>query len=208
MRLLRSPLLVTATVVGIMAMMVASADAALTFTPASTPFTGTLTGSLLFNTGSALSMTCTASSFSGTTPASGPSVSFNPAAFSGCTLSTGNSASIVVTTTTAACKWTLTASSATASGFSGALTMPGGKQADGTQCVSINVTSAGVTLCSYTFSSATISVTYVNATTSLKTDLANTVPYTSSGALCGVSGSGTLSAQYAIAPTSFQVTNT
>jgi hypothetical protein len=204
---LRIPLLVTAILVGALATVPGQASAGLTITPPGTGFTGTLTGSLVFTVGGG-STVCTSSSFSGTTPALGPSLSLGGATLASCTTSGGNSVSQVLTTATATCRWTLTAGSVTASGFSAALTMPGGKQADGTQCTSLNVTLFGVTVCSYTFSTATIPVTYSNATTSITTDGANTVPFTTSGGMCGGAGNGTLHAQYSIVPNTFQVTNT
>jgi hypothetical protein len=185
-----------------------TASAAITITPPSTAFTAALTGSAVFTAANGLAVTCTASSASGTTAASGPSVSFAPPTFSGCTASSGHSASVVVTTTTATCKWTLTITNVTMSGSTGAATAPGGKQGDGTECMSINITLFGAPVCSITISNTTVPITYVNGTTTLSTDFSNAVPYTTSGGICGSAANATYAAGYLITPNSFQATNT
>jgi hypothetical protein len=86
-------------------------------------------------------------------------------------------------------------------GSTGAATAPGG-------CLAINVTLLGSTVCTITVSATTISATYVNTSTALKTDNPNGVPYTSTGMLCGSNGMATYKAQYVITPNSFQATVT
>lgn len=207
MRHLLKALVPFAAMAAVMAVVASPANATITITPASTAFTATLTGFATFTAGS-FTVSCTGSTAAGTTAASGPSVSFPAPTFTGCTTSGGNSASVVVTSATSTCAWTLTIKSADATGSSGMATAPGGKQADGTVCMSIEVTVMGVPVCTITVSTSTIAVTYVNATTSLKTDNPNTIAFVSSGGLCGLSGTATYKAQYSITPNTFQATST
>lgn len=161
----------------------ASNAAAVTITPANTAVVGTATNSQLV--AGSQTLTCSTSVTNGTTPASGGVVPLSPPSFNTCSSAIG---SFTVASNATNGSWALTATSTT----TGTLTIPkaGVKVTYLGGLCTINVTPAGPTTISGTWSNATSTISIVN----------QAIPITTSGFCPGVGTTSSFSADYVVSP--------
>jgi hypothetical protein len=175
--------LVLGTAVALVGLAAPSAFASGNITPANTAFTATNSGNVTFKgsiIGINITVTCTSSSISGTTPASGLTLNLSgPPSFSGCRDSFGGTDTVTTSGT-----WGLVANG---TGSQLSLTVPSG---------GVKFKSSFLSGCTITAGGATINAAYDNVSKATFTN--QSVPASGSG--CSAGSTATVNATYITSP--------